>query len=1047
MLAVLACVLAAAPAHAANPLVAQWHLDTGHTGSDEVTSTPDSSGNMIDAGVRYATQAVGRFGNATSFTPATVVATESPLLRPTSFTVMAWVYATQSPGTARYIIAQGAGPGCVPAAYAMYTSTAPSVNAGGVEFYVTHNGQTYAAGGVPPASIWNGQWHNVTGTFDGARARFYFDGDLIGSGIQVPGAVSYTNQVQTFAMGNYGGFTDVCAPVETSFVGRMDEVRVYNRNLTDREVQQIADFGGSDPPVLVQEPIVHTTGVDQITASSARVSGTINNRGDAVLYRVQYGKTTNYGSFGPTLGLAGSEATQNVSSTITGLDPDSDYHARLVSGDGVGEDVTFHTSGTPVVRFMGSSFSVNEASPVAEVRVERAGGINGTATVNWATSNGTAQTGSDFPGSSGTVTFSPGETVETVQIPITNDADDEPDETFGVALSSPSAGTNLGTPSAATVTILDDDLPKQVRFSATAFTVGESGTGGVTVERTGATGQTASVELATSDGTAQAGADYTATVTTVSFAVGEASKNVTVPVLPDTANEPDETVTVTLSNPSAGTPLGTPGVTTLTIVDDDEPPDLTPPVTTIALDPAEPNSFGFYTGLVTVTVSAVGASQTRCLIDPPEAPASFDALPAGACAPFQLAGLGEHTIYAASRDAAGNTEAIVKRTFRIDEFPDTTITDGPGSETWRPDNLFRFTSSTPGARFECGIDDGPWSPCSSPHGTGTLSQGFHTFRVRAVTPGGTPDFTPATQTFTVLGPSTDRYSCEVRRVGWIPLTLQFTPQPERYACQIGRLPRAGCPTGNVCTATPETCPYGARCTLTTRVAFFTADLGVNWGMGAIADTREISELGPSVGDTVRRPPAASSICLTQGRDRCSTSTTTTRVGENQPLWAGCTATLVFGAASMSGTTVFRNPDVRRIECDAEWRIEPIPELAAVPDGEYVQVSVALAGLLVIDPFLLGGSTAQAAAAKPKISRIRTQVTGPGAATAKLKLNAAAKRLLKRRRKLSVRLDITFTPTGGKPVKTTQRVTIRQPKAQPKICKVSRTARRLPRCAR
>jgi Ca2+-binding RTX toxin-like protein len=58
-----------------------------------------------------------------------------------------------------------------------------------------------------------------------------------------------------------------------------------------------------------------------------------------------------------------------------------------------------------------------------------------------------------------------------------------------------------------------------------------------------------SVTYATADGTATAGPDYTATSGTLAFAPGETSKTVAVPIVGDIAGEPDETFTLTLSQP------------------------------------------------------------------------------------------------------------------------------------------------------------------------------------------------------------------------------------------------------------------------------------------------------------------------------------------------------------------------------------------------------------------------------------------------------------------------------------------------------------------
>ena len=58
------------------------------------------------------------------------------------------------------------------------------------------------------------------------------------------------------------------------------------------------------------------------------------------------------------------------------------------------------------------------------------------------------------------------------------------------------------------------------------------------------------VDYATANGTASAGSDYTATSGTLTFAAGETSKTVTVAIIDDSAEESDETLTLTLSNPS-----------------------------------------------------------------------------------------------------------------------------------------------------------------------------------------------------------------------------------------------------------------------------------------------------------------------------------------------------------------------------------------------------------------------------------------------------------------------------------------------------------------
>jgi hypothetical protein len=88
-----------------------------------------------------------------------------------------------------------------------------------------------------------------------------------------------------------------------------------------------------------------------------------------------------------------------------------------------------------------------------------------------------------------------------------------------------------------------------------------------TVTRNDASGP-ASVSYATTPGTATAGTDYQTTSGTLNFAAGELTKTINVPIVGDTAEEPDETFFVTLSNPS-GAILNNQQVTGLIRDDDD----------------------------------------------------------------------------------------------------------------------------------------------------------------------------------------------------------------------------------------------------------------------------------------------------------------------------------------------------------------------------------------------------------------------------------------------------------------------------------------------
>ena len=202
----------------------------------------------------------------------------------------------------------------------------------------------------------------------------------------------------------------------------------------------------------------------------------------------------------------------------------------------------------------------------------RTGGSNVPVSVNFATSDGTATAGSDYTATSGTLNFGVGETSKTDTISITNDTLVEGNETVNLTLTNATGGAALGTQATATLTIVDDDVAPAaaVQFSTAAFSVNENqGTATITVTRSGDSSVPVSVNYATSDGTATAGSDYTATSGTLSFGIGETTKTFTISITNDTLVENLETVNLNLSSPTGGAILGGNSFAVLTIVSDD----------------------------------------------------------------------------------------------------------------------------------------------------------------------------------------------------------------------------------------------------------------------------------------------------------------------------------------------------------------------------------------------------------------------------------------------------------------------------------------------
>jgi hypothetical protein len=130
--------------------------------------------------------------------------------------------------------------------------------------------------------------------------------------------------------------------------------------------------------------------------------------------------------------------------------------------------------------------------------------------------------------------------------------------------------------------------PGVVQLSAASYSVNENG-GSVTLTltRTGGADGAISVNVVSGGGSAAAGSDYTALTQTIDWASGDAAaKTVLLGIINDGADEPDETISIALSNATGGAALGATSSATVTIVDDD-PAAVTPPP---APPPAAQNS-------------------------------------------------------------------------------------------------------------------------------------------------------------------------------------------------------------------------------------------------------------------------------------------------------------------------------------------------------------------------------------------------------------------------------------------------------------------------
>jgi DNA-binding beta-propeller fold protein YncE len=226
---------------------------------------------------------------------------------------------------------------------------------------------------------------------------------------------------------------------------------VYEVDQTAARVQRFAG-------VLPDPPVVTATnhGVDPANDNHPLVIGTAGPGTTVELYDnpgctgapIGTGTAAEFASPGIAATVPDDSITQIFARTSTGAGS-SDCSATSVGYEEI-STLRWHT------HFDAAGANVSEEAGSITVTISRSGTPNGTASVHFATADGTAGAG-DYGAVSGTLTFAPGQTSKTVDVPILHDQLHEGDETFTIALSGPGLGTDVDAPASETITIVDDD--------------------------------------------------------------------------------------------------------------------------------------------------------------------------------------------------------------------------------------------------------------------------------------------------------------------------------------------------------------------------------------------------------------------------------------------------------------------------------------------------------------------------------------------------------------------------------------------------------------
>ena len=210
--------------------------------------------------------------------------------------------------------------------------------------------------------------------------------------------------------------------------------------------------------------------------------------------------------------------------------------------------------------------TADETQALQSIIVTLSNASTTTVTVAYATADNTATAGADYSLTSGTLTFNPGITQQTINVPILADTDQEGTETFTVNLSNATGGASISD-GQASVTITDDDGAPTISISNLSINE-SSGANSVAVTLSIPSTQTITVDYNLVNGTADNSTDYTGSDGTLTFTPNVLSATVNFTIIDDNTYEGNETFTIALSNPSNAVLGNTSGI--ITIVENDE---------------------------------------------------------------------------------------------------------------------------------------------------------------------------------------------------------------------------------------------------------------------------------------------------------------------------------------------------------------------------------------------------------------------------------------------------------------------------------------------
>ena len=202
-----------------------------------------------------------------------------------------------------------------------------------------------------------------------------------------------------------------------------------------------------------------------------------------------------------------------------------------------------------VFGFNSPTYTVNQGSS-AVITVVRTGGTDGTIQINYATTNGTAVSPTNYTATSGTLTFGPGVSSKTFTVPTATGTSADIDRTVNLQLSSVTGGATINLTNAV-LTIVNNKLSYgHLGFTSPTFATNETaGIALITVNRLGGSAGTLDATAIVAGGTAVNGVNYAGSTNVLHWNNNDVGiRTIPVPVMHDGIYTPDLTVNLRLTN-------------------------------------------------------------------------------------------------------------------------------------------------------------------------------------------------------------------------------------------------------------------------------------------------------------------------------------------------------------------------------------------------------------------------------------------------------------------------------------------------------------------